>query len=330
MRLMTIGACLVSATLLTGCTASSFMTVNNERESVVEEARAANFTADMSISLGMTYNTGEIDGNYTDRDASISYSTHAELDNGKAYLRFEGSLMGFSINSDGYCTIKGNNATMYSRYGDTGNFYRYNLPLTETALNFLAKFRDFGDGLELPVNTDENTEIITVNCGVDGGKISDKLSGIQLPAYIGYDSRTGIPLSLDIELGEALPELQEAFIGDTYTTAQFDTFNLHVDYSNIGNTEVNIAADIINNSEETDLINWRAYGIDPNNVAEDSHINEYIGMLGLDKAGTWEWNKSFMFSGVDWEAWGIDPDNFYESSHLKDYAEILGVDKWLG
>ena len=329
MKLRVVTLCLLSVTLLTGCAANSFMTINNNREDVVEGAKTANFTADMSIRLGMTYNTGAIDGDYTDRDASISYSTHAELDNGKAYLKFEGSLMGFSINSDGYCTIDDNNVTMYSRYGGTGNFYKYNLPLTETTLNFLTKFQDFGDDLELPVSTDENTEITVVNCGVDGGKISDKLSGIQLPAYVGYDSRTGIPVSLDIELGEALPEIQEAFIGDTYTTAQFDTFNLHVDYSNIGNTEVSIAADIINNSEETDLINWRAYGIDPNNVAEDSHIDEYINMLGLDKANTWEWDKSFMFSGVDWEAWGIDPD-FYESSHLKDYAEMLGIDEWLG
>lgn len=106
---------------------------------------------------------------------------------------------------------------------------------------------------------------------------------------------------------------------------------MHVAYSNINETSVTIPATVINESEEAEFINFRAYGIDPDTILteeDDSHLEEYIGMLGLDKIDSWEFNKNFLFSGIDWEAWGIDPDNFYESSHLKDYMEILGVDEW--
>lgn len=328
-------ATVLCVTALNSCAFSELRTTDTTIQNTVS---SANFTADMSIVAGMGYNLGEIDGDYTERQADFGYSVHTEMDGQKAYMKFSGELAGFVINSDSYCELQDdNNFIMYSSYG-TGKYYKYTMPLSENILNFLCDFTEFtslldDEDIETFENNDgtENGNTVTINCGIDGGKISPALEGINLPAYISYDKTTKIPVALDINLGESLPEIQSVFIGDAYTSAEFNKFDLHVAYSNINETSVTIPATVINESEEAEFINFRAYGIDPDTILteeDDSHLREYIGMLGIDNIDNWEFNKDFLFSGIDWEAWGIDPDNFYESSHLKDYMEILGVDEW--
>lgn len=272
-----------------------------ETEDVLNDKK--NFTVYTEINAGANYKVQGYSNNSTGSQLNIGYVTYNEVAENSLYGEYFAYLGDKSMGMFTYSDISDLNNTQIYYSADGSNWVKSSINLNDAisklnevfGLNItdIASFTsdidnfDFS-GIEIP---DIPVEVGTDNkftYTIDGGSLCEALAGTEIPVEIGYDSETKVPTSIDIDLSDECKILTEAYSPkDGNNLVEFNYFTIHTEYSNIGNTEVTVPDNIENAQEQSDLINWQAYGVDPDNWAESTHVNQYLDLLGLGDMKSW-------------------------------------------